>query len=153
MDNLKENPAKEKRAGLEGLWVVASMKRTHFGFSQAAVNVLWRCRANLEVKLGTNAPRFGINSPCRSGLLPTIYPYDEAGQPRASTFRTMRDQDLTCQNCGPSSSLRLHAQFPEVNDLPELRCLECVTCGEVVLVERVTSIAQPHVTYWRERGY
>jgi hypothetical protein len=56
MNNLKENPAKEKWAGLEGLWVVASMKRTHSKFSQAAVNVLWRC-ANQEVKLGTSAPR------------------------------------------------------------------------------------------------
>ena len=41
-------------------------------FLQAAVNALWRC-ANQEVKLGTNAPRFGINSPRRSDLLPVIY--------------------------------------------------------------------------------
>jgi hypothetical protein len=31
--------------------------------------------------------------------------------------------------------------------------LECVACGEVVLVERVISSVQPHVTYWRETGY
>src|SRR6516162_5980660 len=59
------------------------MKRTHVGFSQAAVNVLWRC-ANQEEKLGTSAPRFGINSPCRSDLLLVINPYDEAGQPPKS---------------------------------------------------------------------
>ena len=80
---------------------------------------------------------------------------DETGyQPtKSTTILAMRDQDLTCQNCGPSSSLRLHAHFPEVDELPELRCLECVACGEVVLVERVTSIAHPHLVYWRETGY
>ena len=112
------------------------------------MNALWRC-ANQEVKLGTNAPRFGINSPCRSDLLTVIYPYDETGYqpPKSTTFLAMHDQDLTCQNCGPSSNLRLHAHFPEVDELPELRCLECVACGEVVLVERVTSITQPHLVY------
>jgi len=129
------------------LWVVASMKRTHFEFSRVAVNVLWRC-ANQELELGTSAPRFGINSPRRSDLLPVIC-NDETGYqpPKSTTILAMRDQDLTCQNCGPSSNLRLHAHFPEVDELPELRCLECVACGEVVLVERVTSITQPHLVY------
>jgi hypothetical protein len=43
-----------------------------------------------------------------------------------------------------SSNLRLQARLLEVEGLPEVQCLECVACGEVVLVERVTSIAQPH---------
>jgi len=63
---------------------------------------------------------------------------------------SMPSQDFTCPKCG-QSSFRLHAQLPEVDGLPEVQCLECSFCGEVVVVERVTSILQPHTSYWRER--
>jgi len=72
----KRTPPKRNGRGWRKLWVVASMKRTHFEFSRVAVNVLWRC-ANQELKLGTSAPRFGINSPRQSDLPTVIYPYDE----------------------------------------------------------------------------
>jgi hypothetical protein len=54
-----------------------------------------------------------------------------------------RIQKRTCPKCRWTDSFRMHARLPEADGFPEVQCLECVACGEVVLVERVTSIAQP----------
>ena len=141
----KRTPPKRNGRGWRKLWVVASMKRTHSGFFAS------RCECSMALcqpgdKAGYQRTVVRHKFAVSIGFTASYQP------PKSTTFLAMRDQDLTCQNCGPSSSLRLHAHFPE-DELPELRCLECVTCGEVVLVERVTSSAQPHVIYWRETGY
>ncbi len=54
---------------------------------------------------------------------------------------TGQSQSPTCPRCR-TGSLRLHATLPEADGLPEVQCLECRACGEVVVVERFTSIAR-----------
>jgi hypothetical protein len=49
---------------------------------------------------------------------------------------TGRSQNLTCQRCRRPASLRLHATLPEADGFPEVQCLECWACGEVVIIER-----------------
>jgi hypothetical protein len=58
---------------------------------------------------------------------------------------TVASQDFTCPKC--HANLRLHARLPEADGFPEVQCLECLACGEVVVVERVTAIARPHISY------
>jgi len=58
--------------------------------------------------------------------------------------KTVASQDFTCPKC--HASLRLHARLPEADGLPEVQCLECLACGEVVVVKRVTSTARPHIS-------
>jgi DNA-directed RNA polymerase subunit M/transcription elongation factor TFIIS len=52
--------------------------------------------------------------------------------------KTVASQDFTCPKC-QHASLRLHARLPEADGLPEVKCLECPACGEVVVVERPIS--------------
>lgn len=49
---------------------------------------------------------------------------------------TGRSQNLTCPRFRHPASLRLHATLPEADGFPEVQCLECGACGEVVVVER-----------------
>lgn len=49
---------------------------------------------------------------------------------------TGRSQNLTCPRCRRPASLRLHATLPEADGFPEVQCLECWACGEVVIIER-----------------
>lgn len=64
----------------------------------------------------------------------------------------MPSKHPTCPKCRSAANLRLHARLPETDELPEVQCLECLACGEVVVVERVTSITQQRISsYWRVR--
>ena len=45
-----------------------------------------------------------------------------------------RSQNLTCPRCRRPASLRLHATLPEADGFPEVQCLECWACGEVVII-------------------
>ena len=49
---------------------------------------------------------------------------------------TGQSQNLTCPRCRHPASLRLHATLPEADGFPEVQCLECWACGEVVIIER-----------------
>lgn len=49
---------------------------------------------------------------------------------------TGRSQNLTCPRCRRPASLRLHATLLEADGFPEVQCLECWACGEVVIIER-----------------
>lgn len=42
----------------------------------------------------------------------------------------------TCPRCRRLASLRLRAKLQEADGFPEVQCLECWACGEVVIVER-----------------
>ena len=44
-------------------------------------------------------------------------------------------QSPICPKCRCVNSLRLRASLPEVDGFPEVQCLECSDCGEVLLVE------------------
>lgn len=46
------------------------------------------------------------------------------------------NRNPTCPRCGSPASLRLRASLPEADGFPQVECLECYACGEVVLVER-----------------
>jgi predicted RNA-binding Zn-ribbon protein involved in translation (DUF1610 family) len=65
-------------------------------------------------------------------------------------LKAVASQDFTCPKC-QYASLRLHARLPEADGLPEVQCLECPACGEVMVVERLTSITRPDISYWRVR--
>jgi len=41
-----------------------------------------------------------------------------------------------CPKCRRLASLRLRASLPEMDGFPQVQCLECFVCGEVLLVER-----------------
>jgi hypothetical protein len=41
-----------------------------------------------------------------------------------------------CPRCRCLGSLRLRANLPETDGFPQVQCLECCACGEVVVVER-----------------
>jgi hypothetical protein len=41
-----------------------------------------------------------------------------------------------CPRCRRLASLRLRASLPEMDGFPQVQCLECFACGEVLLVER-----------------
>jgi hypothetical protein len=45
-------------------------------------------------------------------------------------------QSPKCPKCRCLASLRLRASLPERDGFPEVQCLECSACGEVILVER-----------------
>lgn len=45
-------------------------------------------------------------------------------------------QSPICPKCRRQASLRLRASLQEADGFPEVQCLECGACGEVVLVER-----------------
>jgi len=45
-------------------------------------------------------------------------------------------QSPMCPKCRCLASLRLRASLPETDGFPQVQCLECRACGEVVLVER-----------------
>ena len=45
-------------------------------------------------------------------------------------------QNPTCPKCRRQSSLQLRARLSETDGFPEVQCLECWACGEVVIVER-----------------
>lgn len=45
-------------------------------------------------------------------------------------------QSPMCPRCRCLGSFRLHARLPESDGFPEVQCLECIACGEVMLVER-----------------
>lgn len=49
---------------------------------------------------------------------------------------TELSQDPMCPKCRRLASLRLRASLPEADGFPQVQCLECCACGEVVLVER-----------------
>lgn len=44
-------------------------------------------------------------------------------------------QNPICPKCQRPASLRLRASLPETDGFPQMECLECLGCGEVVLVE------------------
>jgi hypothetical protein len=41
-----------------------------------------------------------------------------------------------CPRCRRLASLRLRASLPERDGFPQVQCLECCACGEVMIVER-----------------
>jgi hypothetical protein len=41
-----------------------------------------------------------------------------------------------CPRCRRLASLRLRASLPEMDGFPQVQCLECSACREVMLVER-----------------
>ena len=41
-----------------------------------------------------------------------------------------------CPRCRCLASLRLHAKLKEADGFPEVQCMECQACGEVVIVDR-----------------
>jgi hypothetical protein len=41
-----------------------------------------------------------------------------------------------CPKCRRLASLTLRASLPEMDGFPQVQCLECSACREVVLVER-----------------
>ena len=41
-----------------------------------------------------------------------------------------------CPRCRCLASLQLRASLPERDGFPQVQCLECGACGEVMLVER-----------------
>lgn len=51
---------------------------------------------------------------------------------------TGQSQAPICLKCRRAGSLRLHARLPEADGFPEVQCLECSVCGEVVVLERFT---------------
>lgn len=49
---------------------------------------------------------------------------------------TNLSQSPMCPRCRCLASLRLRACLPESDGFPQVQCLECCSCGEVMLVER-----------------
>ena len=49
---------------------------------------------------------------------------------------TVLSQSPICPKCRRLASLRLRERLREADGFPEVQCLECGACGEVVLVER-----------------
>jgi RNase P subunit RPR2 len=49
---------------------------------------------------------------------------------------TVLSQSPMCPKCRRLASLRLRARLREADGFPEVQCLECGGCGEVVVVER-----------------
>jgi hypothetical protein len=45
-------------------------------------------------------------------------------------------QSPMCPKCRCLASLRLRASLPESDGFPQVQCLECSSCGNVMLVER-----------------
>lgn len=45
-------------------------------------------------------------------------------------------QTPICPKCRCLASLRLRAKLRQADGFPEIQCLECGACGEVVVVER-----------------
>ena len=45
-------------------------------------------------------------------------------------------QSPMCPKCRCLASLRLRASLPESDGFPQVECLECSSCGDVMLVER-----------------
>jgi Na+-translocating ferredoxin:NAD+ oxidoreductase RNF subunit RnfB len=52
-----------------------------------------------------------------------------------------QSQSPTCPKC--QHALRLHARLAQADGFPEVRCLECTGCGEVVIVEQFLATPQP----------
>ncbi len=44
-------------------------------------------------------------------------------------------QSPICPKCRRVNSFQHRASLPEADGFPQIQCLECSTCGEVVLVE------------------
>ena len=51
-------------------------------------------------------------------------------------FKTQLNQSPMCPKCKCLASLRLRARLLESDGFPEVQCLECGACGEVMLVEQ-----------------
>jgi hypothetical protein len=49
---------------------------------------------------------------------------------------TVLSQSPICPKCRRPASLRLRARLLEADGFPEVQCLECWACGDVVVVER-----------------
>ena len=49
---------------------------------------------------------------------------------------TELNQTPMCPRCRRLASLQLRASLPECDGFPQVQCLECRACGEVMLVER-----------------
>ena len=49
---------------------------------------------------------------------------------------TVLSQSSICPKCRRLASLRLRERLREADGFPEVQCLECGACGEVVVVER-----------------
>ena len=49
---------------------------------------------------------------------------------------TVLSQSPICPKCRRLASLRLRERLREADGFPEVQCLECGNCGEVVVVER-----------------
>jgi RNase P subunit RPR2 len=49
---------------------------------------------------------------------------------------TVLSQSPICPKCRRLASLRLRERLREADGFPEVQCLECGACGEVVVVER-----------------
>jgi hypothetical protein len=47
----------------------------------------------------------------------------------------VQSQIPMCPKCRRLASLRLRARLPEADGFPEVQCLECRACGDVVVVE------------------
>jgi hypothetical protein len=48
---------------------------------------------------------------------------------------TGQSRSLSCPRCRRPASLRLRSKLQEADRFPEVHCLECWACGEVVIVE------------------
>ena len=51
-------------------------------------------------------------------------------------FHLRLSQSPICPKCRRLASLRLRKRLPEADGFPEVQCLECGGCGEVMVVER-----------------
>lgn len=51
-------------------------------------------------------------------------------------LRLRPNQSPICPKCRRLASLRLRERLREAGGFPEVQCLECGACGEVVVVER-----------------
>ena len=49
---------------------------------------------------------------------------------------TVLSQSPICPKCRRLASLRLRERLREADGFPEVQCLECEACGEVLVVER-----------------
>lgn len=61
-----------------------------------------------------------------------------ASKPPVNTMfsATVLSQSPICPKCRRLASLRLRERLREADGFPEVQCLECGACGEVVVVER-----------------
>jgi hypothetical protein len=66
--------------------------------------------------------RLGL--PLRINLMDGDLMFIETGQSRTPP----------CPKC--HHSLRLHAQLPQADEFPKVQCFECMSCGEVIIVEQ-----------------